>query len=85
MIFINNRKSKYPFVKILNESERKRILISGGAGFVGSHLVDRLMNDGHEVLYYLCCHGNHLGYIIIIRLLLLITSLLEEKGMLIPG
>lgn len=46
---IINRKSKYPFVKILNESERKRILISGGAGFVGSHLVDRLMKDGHEV------------------------------------
>ncbi|MER8887037.1 UDP-glucuronic acid decarboxylase family protein [Mesorhizobium sp. M0816] len=29
---------------------RKRILVTGGAGFVGSHLIDRLIDAGHEVL-----------------------------------
>ncbi|XP_072035254.1 UDP-glucuronic acid decarboxylase 1-like isoform X2 [Amphiura filiformis] len=40
---------KYPDVKYLPEMARKRILITGGAGFVGSHLTDQLMMDGHEV------------------------------------
>ncbi|MDZ8260877.1 UDP-glucuronic acid decarboxylase family protein [Nostoc sp. ChiQUE01b] len=27
-----------------------RILVTGGAGFIGSHLIDRLMNAGHEII-----------------------------------
>lgn len=38
---------KTPF---LPDSKRKKIMITGGAGFVGSHLTDKLMMEGHEVI-----------------------------------
>ena len=33
-----------------NYNMRKRVMITGGAGFLGSHLADRLLEAGHEVL-----------------------------------
>ena len=41
---------------VINGLTRKRILVTGGAGFLGSHLCERLLRDGHDVL----CVDNYL-------------------------
>ncbi len=45
------RKSVYQGAHIkMNKAARKRILVTGGAGFVGSHLCDRLVSAGDDVV-----------------------------------
>ncbi len=29
-----------------------KILVTGGSGFLGSHVADELTNDGHKVIIY---------------------------------
>lgn len=36
----------------------KRVLVTGGAGFIGSHLCERLLKEGNELL---CVDNFHTG------------------------
>jgi UDP-glucose 4-epimerase len=39
---------------------RKSVLVTGGAGFIGSHVVDALINQGESVLVVDNLIGGHL-------------------------
>ena len=45
--------------------EKKLIVVTGGAGFVGSHLCERLVKDGHQVIsldnYFAGSRDNHVS------------------------
>lgn len=45
------------------ETDKKTIIVTGGAGFIGSHLCERLVKDGHRVIsldnYFMGSRENH--------------------------
>ena len=51
-IYTNNGKAvNFEARKDMNEHvDNARVLVAGGVGFIGSHLCDRLINEGHRVL-----------------------------------
>lgn len=47
---IINKQTSFISLRTLQKTYMKNILVSGGAGFIGSHLCTRLINEGHHVI-----------------------------------
>lgn len=48
---VNSRNAAVPFASLLRRrGKRMRVLLTGAAGFLGSHLTDRLIAEGHHVV-----------------------------------
>ena len=50
---------------LANDLDKKRFLITGGAGFIGSHMTKRILDMGHQVIIidnYSCCRIDNLQY-----------------------
>ena len=52
------KRMEQPRINSLRESEAKTILVTGGTGFIGSHLCQRLLQLGHHVI---CLDNNFTG------------------------
>ncbi len=50
MCSIKKKEADFSVLRLYKKDCMKKILVSGGAGFIGSHLCTRLINDGHQVI-----------------------------------
>lgn len=50
-------------MSVKTENRAEKILVTGGAGFIGSHIVDRLMDAGNEVIVFDNFSSGHMEFI----------------------